>query len=93
MRFVWDAEKNRRNKAKHKLAFDTATLVFDDPNALSRIERLVEGEERWQTMGLVRHMVLVVAHTIIDEEGDEVIRIISARRATRKERMEYEEAQ
>jgi uncharacterized DUF497 family protein len=51
----------------------------------------MEGEERWQTLGLVNGvLILLVAHQV-DEEED-LIRIISARRATRRERMQYEEA-
>jgi uncharacterized DUF497 family protein len=46
MRFVWDEAKNRRNRVKHKVSFETARLVFDDPLALSIQDRLAEGEER-----------------------------------------------
>lgn len=79
MRFEWDEEKNRRNLAKHRFSFDTAKLVFDDPAALSVQDRVVEGERRWQTLGMVSDIVLNVAHTWRDEAGDEVIRLISAR--------------
>ena len=91
MRFVWDEEKSRRNLAKHKVSFETASLVFDDPNAVSHADRIVDGEQRWQTIGLVRGMsVLVVAHTYRDENGEEVIRIVSARKAAPHERKIYE---
>jgi uncharacterized protein len=53
MRFEWDEDKNRRNAAKHKVSFETARLVFDDHRALSRLDRIVEGEERWQTLGMI----------------------------------------
>lgn len=93
MRFVWDEGKSRSNRAKHKVSFETARLVFDDPFALSIRDQVVEGEQRWQTLGLVGGMaVLLVAHTYEAENGDEVIRIFSARKATRRERMLYEEA-
>lgn len=46
MRFIWDENKNRRNRAKHKISFETASLVFDDPHAISIIERVENGEER-----------------------------------------------
>jgi len=59
MRFVRDEEKNRRNRAKHKVSFESAVLVFDDPNALSLQDRFVAGEERWQTLGLVGGMVIL----------------------------------
>jgi uncharacterized DUF497 family protein len=90
MRFVWDESKNRQNRAKHKLSFETACLVFDDPYAVSFQEREIEGEERWQTLGLIGGAVVVlVAHTAYEEEGEETIRIISARKATARERSIY----
>ena len=53
---------------------------------------MVEGEERWQTIGMVNGVLLIlVAYTVVDEK-EEVLRIISARRVTRQERIEYEEA-
>lgn len=92
MRLEWDEQKSRSNLAKHKVSFETARFVFDDPWALSVPDRVVEDEERWQTLGLVAGtVVLLVAHTYREEEGDEVIRIISARKATRHERRVYEE--
>ena len=94
MRFVWDEEKSRINRAKHKVSFETAALAFEDPLALSVQDRLVEGEKRWQTLGLVGGVVvLLVAHTYEEENGEEVVRIISARKATARERMLYEQAQ
>jgi len=94
MRFVWNEEKSRSNRAKHKVSFETAVLVFEDPYALSIPDGIVEGEQRWQTLGLVGGVVvLLVAHTFEEEDGEEVIRIISARKATPRERMIYEQAQ
>ncbi len=95
MRYEWDESKNERNLEKHGLSFETASLVFDDPNALSIPDRIENGEERWQTIGMIENIVIVmVAHTIKleTETQEEVIRIISARKATRAERQEYEEA-
>ena len=63
MRFEWDEEKNRRNLAKHKISFGNAGLAFDDPRALSVQDCVVEGEERWQTLGMVSGIVVIVAHT------------------------------
>jgi uncharacterized DUF497 family protein len=92
MRFVWEERKSRRNLAKHKVSFETAMLVFDDPRAISRLDRIEHGEERWQTVGLAGGIVvLLVAHTYYDEDGEEVIRIISARKATPHERKMYEQ--
>jgi len=89
--FVWDQEKSQANLLKHGVSFALAEEVFADADALSRLdERFDYGEERWTTIGLVRGMVvLVVAHTVREEEDDDVIRIISARRATRRERHAY----
>jgi uncharacterized protein len=92
MRFIWDEEKNRRNFAKHKIRLETARLVFEDPFALSRLDRVVNGEERWQTIGLIGAVVVVlVAHTYYEEENELAIRIISARKATSHERRQYEQ--
>ena len=92
MRFTWDALKDRNNRRKHGISFDTAARVFLDPFHLSRQDRMVEDEERWQTIGMVDGVLLVlVAYAVVDEE-EEAIRIISARKVTRQERIEYEEA-
>ena len=89
-RLEWDENKNRANRAKHAIAFETAALVFEDPNLITRQDREVEGEQRWQTIGYAKG-VLTVAHTAQASGADEVIRIVSARRATRGERKLYEE--
>lgn len=94
MRIEWDEAKNKKNQSKHKVSFETAQLVFDDPHHVSIQDRYEEGEERWQTLGLVGDVVvLLIAHTIEDQSGEEVIRIISARKAKRHERQHYEQAQ
>ena len=94
MRFVWDKEKDRRNRAKHKVSFETPVLVFEDLNALSAQDRFVEDEERWQTLGQVGGMVILsVAHTSYEENGEEIIRIVSARKATPRERRIYAQNQ
>jgi uncharacterized DUF497 family protein len=88
--FTWDARKDRLNQRKHRISFDTALHVFDDPYHVTTQDREVDGEPRWQTIGMIgAHNVLLVAHTI-DDEG-EAIRIISARKATRTERRIYAE--
>jgi uncharacterized protein len=64
MRYEWDEEKNRTNQAKHGISFETAVRVFDDPNLSSNVDRVVNGEERWKSIGLVDGIMLVlVAHT------------------------------
>ncbi len=67
-------------------------LVFADPYALVEQDRIESGEFRWQTLGPAAGIVLLlVAHTVRNEERDEIIRIISARRVDRKERLRYDE--
>lgn len=89
MRFTWDDRKNRHNTTKHGVSFETAALVFEDPDHLSRLDREVEGESRWQTLGMLGESVLLVAHTVETENDEEIIRIISARKATPRERSIY----
>ncbi len=92
MRFEWGPRKDKANREKHGISFDLAQRVFDDPNHLSLQDRHESGEERWQTLGLIGpHAILLVAHTYEDEHGEEVVRIISARKATRTERRLYNE--
>jgi len=93
LKFEWDEAKNRANLRKHGVSFDTATLVFFDPFALMRQDRIVDGEARWQAIGRVaEQLVLVVAHTAReDDDGNEVLRLISARKALKAERKRYEE--
>ena len=92
MRFEWDENKARINLTNHHLSFAIAQRVFDDPNHLSVQDRHEEGEERWQTLGRIGEVLIVlVAHTHReDDTGEEVVRIISARKATPKERQRYE---
>jgi uncharacterized protein len=93
MRFEWDEEKNRRNRLKHGVGFETAVLVFEDPCVVTERDPFVEGEERWNTLGRIAPgMVLFVVHTWLEQSGEEVIRIISARKAESRERKMYEEA-
>jgi uncharacterized DUF497 family protein len=90
MRFEWDESKNRQNAVKHGIWFETAASVFDDPHALSDRDRIVDNEERWQTIGQLGAAVILVAHTWWEDDGEDVIRLISARRATSAERKSYE---
>ncbi len=91
MRFEWNEEKNRSNFKKHRISFQTASRVFEDPDFVMEQDREVDGEERWQTIGRIDDaLVVLVAHTIVDEEEDVIVRIISARKATARERRIYE---
>ncbi|HET7867152.1 MAG TPA: BrnT family toxin [Burkholderiaceae bacterium] len=89
----WDDAKNESNQAKHGVSFEAAQLVFDDPLHVSRQDRVENGEQRWQTVGMAGGVVLLlVAHTWFDDaDGEEHIRIISARRATKLEKRIYEQ--
>jgi uncharacterized protein len=87
-----DEAKAKANERKHGVRFDIAIRVFADPYALTEQDRIEGGELRWQTIGAVGgFVVLMVAHTVRDEGEDEIIRIISARRAVRKECKRYDE--
>ena len=67
-------------------------MVFLDEFALTEIDRFIEGEARWQTIGMLGDsVILVVAHTVKEEETIGIVRIISARRAVRLERRRYEQ--
>jgi uncharacterized DUF497 family protein len=90
MRFEWDDEKNRINQRKHDgIAFETAALIFNDPFAVFRKDRIVEGEQRWHAIGSALGAVLLVVHVYrVEDSNDEedYIRIISAREANKRER-------
>ena len=93
MRWIWNQGKNDANKRTHGLSFETAALIFDDPLAVTRGDPYPT-EQRWQTIGMAGTVVVIVAHTWPEyswETGDEIGRIISARKATRRERKAYEE--
>jgi uncharacterized DUF497 family protein len=90
--FERDEAKAKSNLRKHGIEFDEAIEVFYDPHAMVEQDRIVDGEVRWQTIGMVGDVVvLLVAHTVDEQSQDEMIRIISARRANRKERKRYEQ--
>jgi len=83
----WDDEKNEINKKEHFLSFETAQFVFADPERLERLdmsESNISGEERWQTLGKVGPVLLVVY-----TEREESKRIITARPADKSERRSY----
>ena len=95
MRWIWDEEKDRANRRDHRVSFETARLVFEDPLAITVPDPFPD-EERWRTVGSPgpsTGVILFIVHTWpeVDETGEEVGRIISARKATRNERRAYEE--
>jgi uncharacterized DUF497 family protein len=96
VRFEWDPLKAAVNRRKHGVSFEIAIRVFADPFALTEPQGVEDGELRWRTLGVAEGVVvLLVAHTIreSDEEGTacEIVRIISARKADKKERARYEQ--
>ena len=86
--FEWDELKDRANIRKHRVSFDEAKTVFNDPAALTLADPDHSlDEERYLDLGLSTHgALLVVSYT----ERSDSIRIISCRKATRRERMLYE---
>lgn len=91
--WTWDPIKDRANRRRHGLSFETAALVFDDPLAASRPDSDTR-ESRWNTVGMIGGVIVFVVHTWPDRDaasGEEVGRIISARKATPHERKAYEE--
>jgi len=90
MIFEWDEEKDEINKRKHGLSFKDAKYVFADPFSISRND-YTENEPRRQIMGHIGGSLLVlVVYTMRNKQGEEVFRIISARKATTAERRKYE---
>ena len=88
MEFAWGDRRHRTNKQKHGVSFETASLVFEDLYHLTRQDREVDGEPRWQAIGMVNGIhILLVAHTL--DQDEETIRIFPARKATRRERSTY----
>lgn len=91
MRFDWDPAKARDNLRKHGVSFEDASAVFYDPDALTDADAdHSTGEDRWITIGLSPKML--VLYVVSTERENDVIRIISARRATRREVKSYEQA-
>lgn len=86
LKFEWDEIKAANNDAKHGVTFDLAKKVFKDPFAVEFLDaRQNYGEERFVIIGMVDGHILSIAYT----ERSEMIRIISARRATKHEREAY----
>jgi uncharacterized DUF497 family protein len=93
LNFDWDPQKAKQNLRKHGVGFERAAMVFQDSSALSVFdEKHSDDEERWVTLGKSDEgEVLVVVHTFDEEKpGDIAIRIISARRALKREVRSYE---
>lgn len=94
MRYEWDDRKARTNLEKHRISFDAACLVFDDPRRLTGPDPHPDND-RLRTIGVIGAVTSVVVFVVHTEgegnDGEEVRRIISARKATPAERKRYAE--
>ena len=86
LRYEWDERKSRRNRAKHGLSFDDAEDVFGGPTLTFEDDRVDYGEQRFTTLGLLAGRVVVIAHA----ERGAATRIISMRKANRREQETYQ---
>lgn len=89
MKFTWDEQKNRINLKKHGLSFADAWEVFESPMIVDLDERVDYGEDRWIGIGRIKSRIIVVI--VYVEPDDEVIRVISLRKALSHERQLYEQ--
>jgi len=92
--FKWDPKKAKTNKTKHKVNFELAATVFKDPHAMSIYDDVHSGEEdRWITLGLASNGSLLVVHHTFEkiDRNNVTIRVISSRKATKKEKKQYTE--
>ena len=94
--FEWDPIKAGDNLKKHRISFDRAAEIILDPLTVSiPDEEHSEDEERWVSIGKDRRgSVLILIHTFLEVSAEECrVRIISARKANKRETMQYEETQ
>lgn len=90
--FEWDTEKAKSNITKHKIKFELASSVFQDPRALTIFDdEHSSKEDRWITIGLASNSQLIVlVHTFLFiDDNNTKIRLISARKATKNETTLY----
>ena len=89
LQFEWDSKKAESNKRKHGITFEEASTIFGDPLSITVHDPAHSiGEDRFITIGTsVNNKLIVVVHT----DRNDIIRIISARKATRNERRQYEQ--
>ena len=89
MKFEWDEEKERINIEKHGIDFRTAVQVFHDENRIEYFDKIHSiGEDRYITIGMIGERMIII--TLVYTQRVDVIRVISARVATKKERRFYE---
>jgi uncharacterized DUF497 family protein len=89
----WDPLKALENRAKHGITFEAASAALEDPFRETHEDSIVEGEQRWRTVGMANDEVIVlVIHLEEDDGADIFARIISARKAQPQERRDYDKA-
>ena len=87
MEFEWDDNKNKSNQLKHGISFEEATQIFDDDKRVEYQDfRQDYGEDRWKIIGQILGIIFSVTYTL----RAAAVRLISARRASQKERDLYE---
>ncbi len=91
--FEWDRNKAEKNITKHKVSFEEAKTVFNDPFLVTFPDEYhSDNEERWISIGMsLNNRILIVVHTEIIENDTMIIRIINSRKALKSERKFYEE--
>jgi len=89
LRFEWDSKKAQSNRRRHGITFEEASTIFGDPLSITIHDPAHSiGEDRFITIGTsVNDKLIVVVHT----DRNDIIRIISARKATKNERRQYEQ--
>jgi uncharacterized DUF497 family protein len=92
MKFKWDKNKEKINIQKHGVTFEQASYVFADKFALNRFDdEHSKDEDRWVLLGKsLNETLLLVIHTFRNDDGTEFVRIISARKATKIEKLAYQ---
>jgi uncharacterized protein len=88
MQFEWDDAKNQENIRKHKIDFADVSPMFESPMLIEPDDRSDYGEDRWFGLGFLHNNIAVVIWT---ERQNDVIRIISVRRANRHEQQRLED--
>lgn len=92
MEYEWD--ENRTNQLKHGLSFETAVEIFDGRFRITEAAVAVKGEERQKTIArLDEQLIVLVVYVLRQKDGTlDVVRVISARKASRDERLRYDRA-
>ncbi len=93
MGFEWDENKKKANLKNHGVSLEEVIQIFDDPFHISILDKRFDYfDERWITIGITKRKKVIVAGYLyyLTEEGEEITRMITARKATKKEREQYE---